>query len=363
MASNLTTSNTATDQTFPGTPRPHIIFTTDLSGPAALALLQQPGVCAALAKGSYGVALGMMRLTDEHAAVARLLHEHGIPTVAWLILPSEQGFSFNSQNYPQALACYDVFRAWVLRHDLHFDAVGLEVAPPEDVVSFEDFSARHIAHRFWIAGENMLFPAARAAYIELVALMHHDGYEVHAYQLPFVADDRRAGTTLIQRALEIVDMPADVDVLMCPSSVPLEPLGSDLGGALIASYGPVADAIGLSVSEQTNESIAPLPWHAIRRDLLLAARFTDTIYVDTLEACIEHGLLERITALDWDDHARADKGRRVAVEVLRTIVLAVLITARFGPVAVAWSGWVLAALLWLQGRRKGTKEQRNKGTK
>jgi hypothetical protein len=360
MAQNLTTSNATAAHAFPGTPRPHIIFTTDLGGPAVLALLHRPGVLDALAAGGYGVALGLLRLTDEHAEAARLLHAHGIPTVAWLILPPEQGFTFNSQNYPQAAACYETFRAWALRHDLHFDAIGLEVAPPEDVARFEDLSARRIAHRFWIAGENMLFPAARSAYIELVALMHHDGYEVHAYQLPFVADDRRAGTTLIQRALEIVDMPADLDVLMCPSSVPLERLGSDLGGALIASYGPVADSIGLSVSEQTDEAIATLSWQAIRRDLLLAARFTDIIYVDTLEACIEHGLLERITALDWDGYARPHGGPRAAVAVLRTLVLAVLVTARFGPSVLAWSGWVLAALLWLQGRRRrGTKELRN----
>jgi hypothetical protein len=362
MAPNFTT-RAATEQEFPGTPRPHIIFMTDLGGAAVLALLQRPGVLATLAAGRYGVAMGLMRLTDEHAEAARLLHEHGIPAVAWLILPPEQGFTFNSQNYPQAAACYDIFRAWVLRHDLHFDAIGMEVAPPEEVVRFEDISARHIAHRFWIAGENMLFTAAGAAYTELMALMHHDGYEVHAYQLPFIADDRRAGTTLIQRALEIVDMPADLDVLMCPSSVPLARIGGDLGGALIASYGPDADSIGLSVSEQTAEAVATLSWAAIQRDLLLAASFTDIIYVDTLEMCIEHGLLEQITAMQWGDQARPKPGRRAVVGVLRTIVFAVLVTARFGPTALAWSGWVLAALLWVQGRRKrgtqGTKEPRN----
>ncbi len=352
MARHFATDDLTTCNAVPNTPRPHIIFTTDLSGPAVLALLERPGVLDALAQGGHGVALGMVRLTDEYAAAARLLHEHGIHAVAWLILPQEQGFSFNSQNYPQALACYDIFRTWTLRHDLHFDAIGLEVAPPEEVVRFEDLSARRIAHRFWIASENMLFPAARSSYIELVALMHHDGYEVHAYQLPFIADDRRAGTTLIQRALEIVDMPADLDVLMCPSSVPLEGLGSDLGGALIASYGPVADAIGLSVSEQTDAATATLPWQAIQRDLLLAARFTDTIYVDTLETCIEHGLLAQITMMNWDGWARSDRGRRAAVEALRTILLAVLVTARFGPQALAWSGWVLAALLWIQRRRR-----------
>src|SRR5215212_9609784 len=121
MARHFATNDPATRNAVPNTPRPHIIFTTDLSGAATLALLQRPGVLDALAEGGYGVALGLMRLTDEHAAAARLLHEYGIPAVAWLILPSEQGFSFNSQNYPQAPACYDTFRTWSLRHDLHFD--------------------------------------------------------------------------------------------------------------------------------------------------------------------------------------------------------------------------------------------------
>lgn len=329
---------------------PRLIFTTELSDAALLRLLRRPSVLDMLARGGYGVAIGLARFTDAQADAIRALQARGIMTVAWLVLPPEQGFSLNSQNYPQALARYREFRAWALAQQLDFDAIGLESTPPVDVVQFESLSARRVAHRFWLAGENMLFPAARAAYVELVSLIHHDGYEVHAYQLPFVADDRRAGTTLVQRALEIVDMPADIDVLLCHSSVPLDRVGGDFGGALIASYGPVADAIGISVGA-SDENGSVLAWPAVQRDLLLAARYTDTIYIDTLEEGVERDLLHQIAALDWQTPARAHWRRVLLVRLLRGMLFLVLISARFGPTALAWSGWLLAALLWLQGRR------------
>jgi hypothetical protein len=187
----------------------------------------------------------------------------------------------------------------------------------------------------------------------MIAAIRHDGYEVHTYQMPFVADDRRAGTTVVQRALDILDLPADLDVLMCSSSVPSERLDYDLGGALIASYGPVADAIGVGSTgeEPAEEPAVLLPWPALRRDLLLAARYTDTIYLFSLEDCAERRLLDQIAALDWEQPARPARGKRALVGGLRWLLFALLIGGRFGPRTLAWAGWGLAALLWWRGRR------------
>src|ERR1044071_4580408 len=81
--------------------------------------------------------------------------------------------------------------------------------------------------------------------------------------MPVIADDRRAGTTLIQRALDIVDLSADLDVLMCSSVVPIELLGDDLGGALVASYGAHADAIGVgSIDDADPPNLEAWDWDA-----------------------------------------------------------------------------------------------------
>ena len=254
-----------------------------------------------------------------------------------------------------ALGCYQGFHAWARQHDLRFEAVGLSIEPPlEDVAPDQRRGPRALLRRVWLARENVLYPSAQAAYNELSVAIHLDGYEVHTYQMPVIADDRRAGTTLIQRALDIIDLPSDLDVLMCSSIVPIDLFGYDLGGALIASYGANADAIGVGSIDEGDPATdrqAPLPWAALRRDLLLAAQHTDTIYIYSLEDCVARDLLPRIANLDWDAPARPAWGGRLLIALIRAALLAVLLAGRFGRTTLAWGGWALAIVLWLRGRR------------
>lgn len=333
---------------------PKVVLTVERAGAPLLELLRAPEVLATLGAQSYGVALGLEQLDDDEAAAAQLLAGQVSPLVAWLKLPPEEGYAFNLRNYPQAMARYRVFREWAQVHGLAFDAVGLEIAASPDVAAADELTMRHLVSRLRRATEHGLYAVGRTAYIELFALMRQDGYEVHTLQLPFVADDRRAGTTLVQRALDIVDLPSDVDVLMCSSGVPIERLSGDLGGALIASYGPAADAIGVGgfSDEADDDGPGMLPWPALQRDLLLAAQYTDTIYIESLEGCVEQGLLPQIATLNWQQPARVQLGRRALVGGLRSLLFALLLATRFGPRALAWTGWALAALLWVRGRRR-----------
>jgi hypothetical protein len=334
----------------PAPARPRLIFSSELAGSALLALLRRPGVLEALAAGGFGVAMALLDLGDERAEAARLLAARGIYTVAWLVLPPAEGYWFNLQNYPQALDRYRIFHSWALAGRLHFDAVGVDIEPPVSVGG-GGWGARQLLRQLWQARKNALYPGALAAYRDLIAEMHEAGYEVHAYQLPLLADDRRAGTTLIQRALDIVEVPADVEVLMCYSSLPLDRLGNDLGGALVASYGPAADGVALGITgggatlETPGEIVPPLSWPALERDLLLAANFADTIYIFSLEGCVERGLLSRIIELDWNARAQPVLSRRLLVSILRAALLVVLLALRFSRGLVAWGGWVVAALL------------------
>ena len=351
--------------------RPRLILSTDLAGDELIATLSVPGLLDLLAAYSYGVALPLAQLDDSAAAAARLLNQHGVGVIACLRLSPEEGFTFNLQNYPLALGCYQDFHTWAGRHGLHFEAIGMSIEPPlQDVAEARQRRASALARRFWMARENILYPSAQSAYSELVVVMHLDGYEVHTFQMPVIADDRRAGTTLIQRALDIIDLPADLDVLMCSSIVPIEPLGNDLGGALIASYGAHADAIGIgSIDEQEppnrdswglegidwpdqdGEKRSMLPWPALRRDLLLAAHYTDTIYIHSLEDCVARDLLPKIAALDWEAPAHAKLSRRALIVLLRALLFGTLVAGRFGRTTLAWGGWALAIALWLRMRR------------
>jgi len=332
--------------------RPQIIFFSELDGTALGQLLDEPGPLAELASGDYSVAIAIRETSPEATTVVRRLNQHHIPVVAWLHLPPDEGFWFNLQNYPQAVERYRAFRAWARAEELRFQAVGLDIEPPvSELNRIQRWGLRDLTRRLWLARENVLYPAARAAYADLIAEIHHDGYEVHTYQLPILADDRRAGTTLVQRSLDVIDLPSDVEVLMCYSSVPLDRLGNDLGGALITSYGPAADSIGVGSvgsgadADSGAEGLPPLSWDALERDLLLAAHHTDTIYLFSLEGCVERGLLPRIGAIDWDAEARPVAWKRALVSVARGVLFAGLVLARFSRVLLAWLGWGLAAVL------------------
>ncbi|MEM8533795.1 MAG: hypothetical protein AAGF95_23325 [Chloroflexota bacterium] len=328
---------------------PRLIFTLNLEGPMLLQLLQQPDVLTVLSRQRYSVALGIPEFDDDHATAARLLNEHTIPLVAWLIVPSDDDDAFNAQNYPQARARYREFHAWATEQALHFDAIGLEIAPPSEAIQIENHYVRHIINRIRLAHDNVLYQAAQNAYSELIAMIHRDGYEVHTYQIPLIADDRRIGTTLVQRAFDIVDIPTDLEVLMCSSGVPIDALNGDLGGALVTSYGPAADAIGVGGGDPHDEDHI-FSWPMLHRDLLLAAQFTDVIYVDSLVMCVERGVLPQLATLDWDAPARAMPLREGLVNMLRGVLSIALVTSRYGPTVLAWSGWVLALLLWLRGQ-------------
>lgn len=342
--------------------KPRLIFSVGLDGVALQGLLMEHGLLEEIALQQHGVALAMLDLSDAQAAAVRQLHAWGIYTIAWLLLPTEEGTWLNLQNYPQAIERYRLFRDWATEQQLHFHAVGLDIGPPaSEIGTIQHWRYRDIARRLWLARENVLYPAARAAYADLVDEIHRDGYEVHTFQLPVIADDQRAGTTLVQRALDIVDLHTDLEVLMCFSSLPIDILRGDLAGALITSYGPSADSIGVGNTDAFLDVSMTTPamlWETLERDLLLAASYTDTIYIFSLEGCVQRGLLPRIASIDWSCEPQVPVRQRMLVKTLRTVLLVVLLLARFYRVLFAWLGWLVAAALLVQQWRQRRALQR-----
>jgi hypothetical protein len=139
--------------------------------------------------------------------------------------------------------------------------------------------------------------------------------------------------------------------------MPVEIFKHDLGGALIASYGSVADSIGIgstgrtTARESSGEGLPALSWQALSRDLLLAAKYTDTIYIFTLEGAVEQGILPHIAQLDWEAKAHSPIGRRLLIELFRLGMAIVLWFVRFNLSLFAWLGWVIALFLFIRQLR------------
>lgn len=321
-------------------------------------LFETPGLLDELLAQQYRVALAILDFSPQRAATVRCLNARGIPVVAWLLLPLEQGYWFNLSNYPQAIARYYAFREWVTREQLTFEAVGLDFEPSlKDIHAARTQGPRHLFNRALLAQRNALYPAAREAYLELAATIRHDGYEVHTYQYPVIVDDRRWGTTLIQRMLDIVDLPADQEVLMLYTSSLFAGRLSEMGGAFVRSYGQHADGIGIGVTgggvvlDPISGLQAPrMSLPAFKRDLRLAARYTDVVHIFSLEGCVERGWLPDLAQLDWDAPVPRRWRWRLQMGLLRNLVGLALWASRYGWTALGWLGWVVAGGLLLSRR-------------
>jgi len=283
-------------------PQPCLTFACELDADPLQALFAEPAVLDDLAALKAGIALGILDLTPQRAAVVRRLNRAGIPLVAWLLLPREEGYWFNLGNPAQAAARYHDFKAWSSEHDLRWDAIGLDIEP-------DMREARLLAARKWrqllprvlrrtFDGEGLR--RAQAEYAALVARIRADGYRADSYVLPLILDERSAGSTLLRRVLGLVDLPADREIPMLYSSF-LRPLGQ----GVLWSYAPEAGAVGIGstgggVDIEGLGDLRPLDWDEFSRDLLLAARWSDDLFIFSLEGCVRQGFLTRLRAFGWD---------------------------------------------------------------
>jgi hypothetical protein len=329
------------------TVRPTLTFACELEPERLAVLVDTPGVIEHLLALDATVSLGLLDLGPERAKIVRRLNDAGVPLVAWLLLPKEEGYWFHAGNVAQATARYDAFERWTAEHGLRWTGVGFDVEP--------DYrEMRHIAAgRAWrllprIVGRWFTAKkAARAesAYAGLVARAKEAGYRTESYQIPFVVDDRRAGARTVHRALRLVDLPVEREILMLYTSMVRR-----IGPGMLWSYGPDAGGIGVGSTgggvEMPGEP-PPLTWEELARDLRLARAWTDEVFVFSLEGCVEHGFLDRIVDFDWGVAVEPPLEEAARVDRLRQVARGLLLVTRQGR----WAGAALVVVLWLLTRR------------
>jgi hypothetical protein len=163
---------------------------------------------------------------------------------------------------------------------------------------------------------------AAAAYTALVAQIRADGWTVENYQFPLIADERRAGSTLLQR-LGLVDVATDREVWMLYTS-----FMRGLGPGLLWTYGPEAAAIGVGTTGggpdvPGSPQMPSLTWPELARDLRLARHWTDDILIHSLEGCVQQGFLDKLRSFDWVQ-ADTPPNRAWAAQGLRRTLQATL---------------------------------------
>jgi hypothetical protein len=253
-----------------------------------------------LQKLHANVSLGIVDLTPERAEVVQRLNQAGVPVIAWLLLPKDEGYWFNLDNAPQAAARYASFKTWTEENGLRWDAIGVDIEP--DIGELSQFSRgdltllprvvkRLFSRRRLVEG--------RTAYQELITQIHADGWQVESYQFPVIADERLVHSTLLQRGVGLVDLAVDREVWMMYTSF-MRPNGA----GLLASYAAEAQALALGTTAPGMDSefgqFTPLTWDELARDLHLAWHYCSDLYIFSLEGCVQQDFMPRLKEFVWD---------------------------------------------------------------
>jgi hypothetical protein len=331
-------------------PRPRLTFACELSSERLGDLFADGSIVAGLRALDSRVALALAAFTPERAGVVRRLNDESVPVVAIPLLSFDEGYYFTADNFLRAADRYEEWKAWTDEQRLVWDGVGLDIEP--DVRLFQQ-----IADNPW-GVIPMLLPRifqrdrprrAAVAYAGLVARIRADGWQVENYQFPPMADERRAGSDLLQRLAGLVEVTTDREVSMLYSS-----FLRSLGPGMIWSYGPAASAIAVGSTGGAPDipghpQVPSLGWDELERDLLLASRFCDDLYIHSLEGCVEHGFFERISSIDWDKQAGPPDTAKTARAIRGLLTAALWTTAH--P-ALTLGGAVLSARVWSRARRR-----------
>ena len=303
---------------------PKLVFACDRPT-KDLQRLFTPGLISDLRTLGAGVALSTEDLSPERAEIVRRLNASGIPMTAWLVLPKNQGYYVNASNEPETATRFVEFDQWTKQNHLRWDAIGLDIEPIlTDFGALTGHKMRLASLLFRRASASGSVTRAKHAYTGLIGQMQSRGYYVETYQLQFIADERKAHTTLLEKIFGIVDVRGNDEVLMLYTT-----FSHGSGAGLIWAYGPDAQTIAVgstasSGNSATDAKYPPLNWEEFSRDLIVARHFSPVVGVYSLEGCVRQGFITRLKAMDWNrpvllpraDVEKAARFRRIVHRVL-----------------------------------------------
>ena len=296
--------------------------------------------------------VAVVDFTPERAELVRRLNWEGIPVIAGLGMPPEQGFYFNAENAPEAAARFAAFDAWSREQGLRWDAVGLDIEPNfAELASLNGHWWRFFTTFLSRAIDVRRMYRAQRVYSALIANIRFRGYFVQTYQLPYLPVERKAHSSLLDRMLGTVDVRGDQEVLMLYTSY-----AGPAGAAIIWKLGPDAQSIAICC---TGGDPAVLDWSRFSRDLIVAAHFSHLIGVYDLEGCVRQGFLPRLKSMDWSQSVtipavavRAASHRLGMLRLVLSISSRLLYFVFVLLLAIALTGW----------RRRSRKVKRSAST-
>jgi hypothetical protein len=279
--------------------RPQLIFACDRQT-KELDSLFTPQLISDLKELNAGVALSTEDFSAERAEVVRRLNAAGVPMTAWIALPKDQGYYVNVSTATQTAARFAEFDKWRTDNGLKLEAVGLDIEPTlKEYSALTGHKGQLISMAIKRALDSGRVKRGRETYVELIRQIQSRGYKVQTYQLTFMADERNAHTTLLERIFGIVDVRGDQEVFMLYTS-----FVHQFGAAQIWQYAPSSQIIAVGSTATSGDvkvdtQYPPLSWEEFSRDLIVAHHFSPIVGVYSLEGCVHQGFIPKLKTMDW----------------------------------------------------------------
>lgn len=301
--------------------KPRLTFFCEMAAAELRAVFSSPSLYEDLRALDASISLGILDLGAERVEVVKRLNSAGIPVIAWLLLPEEQGYWFNLDNAPQAQAYYQEFINWTESNELHWSGIGFDIEPDiHDLQQVAGNGWRLLPKVFQRIFDGGRLRRAQQDYADLVKQAQQDGYLVESYQFPVIVDERIAGSNLLRKVTGLVDLRVDREVLMIYTSAlrpygagvlwdygrectPLEPAylkprpvrRSCRARMFAIGLGSTGGGIELEFMDQH-----PLQWAELARDLRYAWYWCNEVYIFSLEGCLQQGFLTDLRSFDWE---------------------------------------------------------------
>jgi len=298
--------------------KPSLTFFCELESEPLTQLFAGTKLATMLTRLDANISLGLLDLSAERAEVIKKLNRAKIPVSAWLLLDKDQGYWTSLDTIEETAIQYHMFKAWKSKYKLEFAAIGLDIEPKLNTVSALGSNAWSLAsnlvNRYF---SNRQYSENLAAARALIRSIRADGFAVETYQFPTVVDERAAKSNVLAKTLGIPPLSADREVLMLYSS--FFPGYQD---SILWSYAKQCQAVGVGstgggVEIEGVPPLKTLRWIDLKRDLLLASKAVDNIYIFSLEGCVANNYMDRLLDLDWNTEVIPPERSAMGISLVR----------------------------------------------
>jgi hypothetical protein len=278
--------------------RPVFSFFNELKSPQLVHFFSDSTIIPTLQKLQAEVRMGILDLTPERASIVRQLNQAGIPVVAWLLLPEEQGYWFHSGNGELAINRYKEIKKWSDENSLQWKGIGIDLEIDiNDAKLLKSNPWKLVWRMFTRLYDTSPIEEGRKKYAELLAAMKADGFIVESYYVPFIKDEVSIHRTALQQITQFLDVSTEREIPMLYSSFMGQPDG------ILQVYGKDAHvrmvALG-STGGGFDPSMPSMSYDQLVHDLNVASKFAGEVHIFSLEGCVEKGYLTRLINYQFD---------------------------------------------------------------